>query len=87
MRSEWLPIAILAVVLPVIFTADYFGPNGIYAIIVIAGLALYFAPTLNAMYRRHTNTAAIFFLNLFLGWTFIGWVAALVWSATRFKEN
>jgi hypothetical protein len=25
---------------------------------------------------------AIFFLNLFLGWTFLGWVAAFVWACT-----
>jgi hypothetical protein len=30
--------------------------------------------------RRHPNTVAIGILNLFLGWTFLGWVAALVWA-------
>ena len=26
--------------------------------------------------------AAIFFLNLFLGWTLIGWVVALAWACS-----
>jgi len=29
---------------------------------------------------NNNNTHAIFVLNLFLGWTFIGWVLALVWA-------
>ncbi|WP_244136744.1 superinfection immunity protein [Burkholderia vietnamiensis] len=43
---------------------------------------LYFAPTLVAFRRKHHNKTAIAALNFFVGWTFIGWVAALVWSLT-----
>jgi hypothetical protein len=39
---------------------------------------IYFIPTFWAMDKRHTG--AIFALNLFLGWTFIGWVGALIWA-------
>ena len=46
-------------------------------------LSLYFLPTIIALLRRHRNALAIFLLNFFLGWSFIGWVVALVWSATR----
>lgn len=45
-------------------------------------LPIYLLPTAVALLRRHRNGLAIFVLNLFLGWTFLGWVAALVWSAT-----
>jgi hypothetical protein len=44
------------------------------------GLALYFLPTLVAIGRRKRNTLAIFALNLFLGWTVLGWVLSLIWS-------
>lgn len=40
----------------------------------------YFLPTTIAIIRRRTNTTAIFVLDLFLGWTLIGWVVALVWA-------
>lgn len=43
---------------------------------------IYFIPFLAAKARHHNNAAAIGALNLFLGWTFIGWVVALVWSLT-----
>ena len=43
-------------------------------------LALYFLPTMIGLRKR--NAGAIFALNLLLGWTLIGWVAALVWALT-----
>ena len=46
-------------------------------------LALLFLPTLVAKSRNHPNTLAIFLVNLFFGWTFIGWVVSLVWACTR----
>lgn len=42
--------------------------------------AMYFLPTLIAAIRGHDNWLGIFLLNIFLGWTLIGWVVALVWS-------
>jgi len=45
-------------------------------------LAFYFLPTLVALMRHHGNTLAIFVANLLTGWTFIGWVIALVWACT-----
>lgn len=51
------------------------------AILIVLVLALvYFLPSVVAYSRAHKNKVAIFFLNLLAGWTFIGWVAAFVWS-------
>jgi hypothetical protein len=44
------------------------------------GLAIYFFPSYIAHKRNHKNLVAIFALNLLTGWTFIGWVVALVWA-------
>jgi len=46
-------------------------------IVIIVLAAIYFIPSIVA-YGRKNHTAAIFALNLFLGWTLIGWVIALV---------
>lgn len=46
-------------------------------------LAIYFLPTIVASNRGHQSTGAIFFLNLLLGWTLLGWVVAFVWSFTN----
>jgi ABC-type transport system involved in cytochrome c biogenesis permease component len=44
--------------------------------------AIYFLPTIVSLSRAHRNGLAIFVLNLLLGWTGLGWIAALVWSCT-----
>lgn len=43
-------------------------------------VALYFLPTIVASVRHLYCRTGIVLLNLFLGWTFFGWVAALVWA-------
>ena len=45
------------------------------------GTVLYFLPSIIALARSKRDTVAIFLLNLFLGWSVIGWVVALVWAA------
>ena len=50
-------------------------------VILFVGVVFYFVPSIVG--RRKTNATAIFILNLFLGWTFLGWVLALVWACTK----
>lgn len=55
--------------------------NGIISLIFFGALiALYFLPSIIAGKRGHRNGAAIGIVNLFLGWTLIGWVVALAWA-------
>ena len=48
--------------------------------IVLIGF-IYFLPTIIGWNKR--NATAILMLNLFLGWTFVGWVIELVWAFTN----
>ena len=41
---------------------------------------IYFLPTGIALQRNHKDSTGIFLLNIFVGWTFVGWVVALVWA-------
>lgn len=43
-------------------------------------VALYFVPTIVAISRKAEKKAGIICLNVFAGWTGIGWIAALVWA-------
>ncbi|MCX5699758.1 MAG: superinfection immunity protein [Candidatus Omnitrophica bacterium] len=52
-------------------------------LIIIVIFGLYLLPALIYFLRRNKNWMAVFLLNLFLGWTGIGWVVALVWSVMR----
>ena len=52
-------------------------------LVVLALLVvLYFLPAAIAMNRKAKRSAGIALLNLFLGWTFIGWVGALIWAVS-----
>lgn len=44
---------------------------------------LYFIPAMIAYHRKKQNALAITMLNLFLGWSVIGWIIALVWATTK----
>jgi uncharacterized membrane protein YqaE (UPF0057 family) len=45
-------------------------------------LVAYFFPTIVAFIRGHQDKFAILVLNIFLGWTVIGWIKALIWAST-----
>lgn len=49
------------------------------AVMVIAAISAYFIPTAVALARNH-KTAQVFVINLFFGWSLLGWVIALVWA-------
>jgi hypothetical protein len=44
------------------------------------GFVFYFLPSIVALVRGKRDTLSICLLNLFLGWTLIGWIVALVWA-------
>jgi hypothetical protein len=51
--------------------------GGILLVILVVGGAFYFLPTIIAMLRKVPNIGSVVVINLFLGWTFIGWIVAL----------
>ena len=58
--------------------------GGIFILICIV---VYFIPTIIAGNRKHPNGNSILALNIFLGWTFIGWVIAFVWACSNIETN
>jgi len=52
-------------------------------VLIILIFTLYFLPFLIASLRQHKNILAVFLLNFTLGWTFLGWIIALIWSVTK----
>lgn len=50
-------------------------------IFLLIALAIYFIPTWVGY--NHRNAGSIFVLNLFFGWTFIGWIVALIWAVSN----
>lgn len=52
-------------------------------LILVLSFCVYFLPSIVAQMRGHRQLTAITVLNLFLGWTLLGWVIALVWACTN----
>jgi hypothetical protein len=90
--AKWALI-LAPVVLVAIFAAPYVrrltisketmgSIGGLIFICVAASIGgiLYFLPTIIASTNKNRHAAAIGILNLFLGWTLLGWVGSLVWS-------
>jgi hypothetical protein len=61
--------------------------NGMITIVIVILLACspfaYFFPSFVAWRRKKANFRAIFALNCLAGWTFVGWVVAMVWALTN----
>jgi hypothetical protein len=49
-----------------------------WVIIVLLSVGMYFLPSIVA--RKKKRQDAIIVLNLFLGWTVLGWIGALIWA-------
>jgi TM2 domain-containing membrane protein YozV len=58
-------------------------------IILFAGfifVLVYLIPAIVAQERKAKHAWGILLLDLLLGWTFIGWVVALVWAVSDSPE-
>jgi Superinfection immunity protein len=54
--------------------------DALYLMAVITGALLFFSPTIIAHWRQHHFRWPITAVNIVLGLTGIGWLAALVWA-------
>lgn len=48
--------------------------------------AVYFTPIFIAGSRQHPQRIPIALINILAGWTFVGWIAALVWASSHFER-
>ena len=57
----------------------------VLVIVIILGIIFYFIPAIIGSDKKQST--GIFLLNLFLGWTVLGWVGSLVWSVSSPKKE
>lgn len=58
--------------------------QALYGMVIVI---IYLLPALNGYSKKHRSRALILAVNVFLGWTLIGWVWALAWSAGNAKDD
>lgn len=59
------------------------GIQEIMILYVMVLVPIYFLPSIIAWWTVHPNKITIFVINLLLGWSLIGWIAALIWAFVR----
>jgi hypothetical protein len=59
--------------------ADLMAPVNLVLLVIVA--LVYLLPTGFAMYRDCRSTVWIALVDVFLGWTILGWFAAMGWAA------
>jgi hypothetical protein len=69
-----------------ISTSSGAGAFGGVILLAIAA-ALYFLPLIVAILRKVPNVGSVAVVNIFLGWTFIGWVVALAMACRSADRN
>lgn len=55
-------------------------------VFLIAVLCIYFIPAGIAYQRKHSLAGGVLALNVFLGWTVVFWVVAMIWAAAGRTE-
>ncbi len=56
----------------------------LFLLYIIGGGLIYFVPTIAGWKTKYAT--GILLLNLFLGWTVLGWIGALIWAVSAPKE-
>lgn len=74
-------IVIVAFLVTIILGSHAEGIVNLLALIVLC-IWLYFLPSEIANINKHRQTLWIFIINLFFGWSVIGWIALLVWACS-----
>ena len=68
-------------ILGLLISAGYV-QNPLYPLLGLFLLAVYMVPSVIAATRKHLSFTEIFYINIFAGWTVIGWILCLGWSLT-----
>jgi len=85
-RKLWGPTALslAAIIATAFFLLTIVHVPWLYA--SLAALAIYFLPTVIAYMNKCVQKDTVFVINLFLGWTFVGWVMAMIFASWRYRR-
>lgn len=61
---------------------DESGAGAVIIAIIIGAFVLYFLPAIVGIRRGLSSSGALLFVNMFFGWTVIGWLFCILWAAT-----
>ena len=56
-------------------------------LIIIPLIVVYLLPTIIVLIRKNVNKSMVILLNVFLGWTLVGWIISLILSLQNQQKN
>ena len=62
------------------------GPELIVLLVALVTIPLHFLPTIIAVRRKSPKITSVVLVNILLGWTVVGWVAALIIALNGARE-
>jgi hypothetical protein len=81
--TGFVPAPALSAAKPTVSRLSSDSGLGVLALLLILlGISIYFMPLALALHRQCKSSGGVAVVNIFLGWTFIGWVVALAWAAS-----
>lgn len=57
-----------------------------FLVLALVLIPVYFVPCFIAYKKNHKFKKQIFLLNIFLGFSYVGWVAALIWASLDYEN-
>jgi T4 superinfection immunity protein len=85
-QPAFLAVLIAAIVAAVVYGTSSTGTGQALAL-GLAVLVGYMLPTIVAKARNVPSVGSVLVVNVFLGWTFIGWVVALAMAARTVQPS
>jgi uncharacterized membrane protein len=61
--------------------------NTLLAILTLFGITVYFLPSIIAYSNKKYNKGTILLINIFIGWSVIGWFIALFMAISRNRQH
>lgn len=55
-------------------------------ILIGISIVVYLVPSMIAMARKSQRMGGVIVLNIFLGWTLLGWVGSFIWAVIDKKK-
>ncbi|MFT4075215.1 MAG: superinfection immunity protein [Asticcacaulis sp.] len=86
MKSRLVSAVILAAAMPSLAMAQPADGNQSLHILLVSFFfvpVIYFVPAIIAGSKDHPQPGAVFWLNLLLGWTLVGWCVSLLWALEK----
>jgi len=86
LNNKYLKVLISVIALIIGYYMIKLAVNNILIVLMLGLIGfstmIYMLPSIIAYKRNHLNIACVVLVNIFFGWTLLGWLIALIWATS-----